>query len=576
MTISQRIKNISYCTYINMDYVSEYKTKGFFVIQNVFKENEINEILSGLNEVESKDITETITKDKDSNILRLENILYNNKNLKSKIEKEQVQNILKNCMETDINLFKDKIIYKNPGSENSLVPHVDGLFKSYNYRLKKETFGWYTYSSKFINLTIMLTDNTIENGCLYINKIKNNDINYIYNNFIINNQNNKINMNNVNDGFYPITGKKGSILVFNPLCIHYSKNNYSNLTRKNIYLTYSNKNDGDNYLLNLNDKILAIKNKGKNNVEKLSSGNDYFNILIIGFGNIGFRYLQALQELKYYSINLTIVSTKDPNLENIKYNFYKNVKEIDSTKLNHFDIVIISTCSDVRYRIINELLDNDNIKNINYLILEKITFSNINEYNEFNKLDKKKINNIFINSFWKYDLNIDELSIFRNPMINIKSNNKFGICCNLIHILIYLDELVKIENINIEKYEIIQSKRNNYNELIFKLNSDFLNIEQSDNLLKPFLNITLEENENKLEFKLKENNEYLITFYKNNLLVSTYEKKITNVSTHLINQFNSMLIDNINEIKLCDNNVSYESHKKLFNLFKDIENLKIT
>ena len=38
-------------------------------------------------------------------------------------------------------------------------------------------------------------------------------------------------------------------------------------------------------------------------------------------------------------------------------------------------------------------------------------------------------------------------------------------------------------------------------------------------------------------------------------------KKITNVSTHLINQFNSMLIDNINEIKLCDNNVSYESHK---------------
>ena len=139
-----------------------------------------------------------------------------------------------------------------------------------------------------------------------------------------------------------------------------------------------------------------------------------------------------------------------------------------------------------------------------------------------------------------------------------------------------MDELVKIENINIEKYEIIQSKRNNYNELIFKLNSDFLNIEQSDNLLKPFLNITLEENENKLEFKLKENNEYLITFYKNNLLVSTYEKKITNVSTHLINQFNSMLIDNINEIKLCDNNVSYESHKNLFNLFKDIENLKIT
>ena len=555
-----------------MDYINQYKTNGFFLIENIYSNNEVKELLNLIDKLDTKNMTDTITRDKD-NIFRVENVIYDNEPLKKKIEKDEILLILKKCMNEDVILFKDKIIYKNSYSENSLVPHVDGVFKSYNYRLKKETFGWYTYSSKFVNLTIMLTDNTINNGCLYINNIKSDDKNVIYKDFIVNNQNNKINMNKIHDGFTPIIGKKGSILVFNPLCIHYSKNNQTNQTRKNIYLTYSKKKDGDNYMLNLNDKKLVIHNKGKCKVEKLSSGNDYFNILIIGFGNIGFRYLQALQELKYYSLNITIVSTKNPNLKNIKYNFYKDIKEIN---INVFSIAIISTCCDVRLKIVNDLVSNDNIKQINNLILEKVIFSNISEYNEFNNLDKQKIKNIYINSFWKYCLNVNELSIFNQPKINIVSNNKYGICCNLIHIFIYLNDLIKIENCKILNYEIIPSKRKNFNELIFKMNSKFLHIEQDNNLLKPFLNIILEEDDNKLEFKLMENNNYLIYFYKNNILEKTYKKKITNVSGHLVNQFNSMLIDNIDEIELCSNDISYQSHKNLFTVFKDIKNLKIT
>lgn len=554
-----------------MDYINQYKRKGFFLIENIYSDNEVEELLNLIDKLDTNSMTDTITRD-NNKIFRVENVIYDNELLKNKIEKNNVLTILNKCMGEDVILFKDKIIYKNSNSENSLVPHVDGVFKTYNYRLKKETFGWYTYSSKFVNLTIMLTDNTINNGCLYINDIKSDDKSVIYDKFKVK-KSNKINMNKVNDGFTPIIGKKGSILVFNPLCIHYSKNNHTDQTRKNIYLTYSRKKDGDNYMLNLNDKILAIKNKGKNVVEKLSSGNDYFNILIIGFGNIGFRYLQALQELKYYSLNITIVSTKNPNLKNIEYNFYKDIKEIN---INIFSIVVISTCSDVRLKIVNELLSNNRIEQIDNLILEKVTFSNINEYNEFNNLNKQKIKNIYVNSFWKYCLDVNELSIFNQPKISVQSNTKYGICCNLIHIFIYLNDLIKIENCKILNYEIIQSKRKNFNELIFKMKSKFLNVEQCNNISKPFLNIILEENDNKLEFKLLEDNNYLIYFYKNNILKKTYKKKITNVSEYLINQFNNMLIENDDEIKLCSNDISYQEHKKLFTVFKDIKSLKIT
>lgn len=557
-----------------MDYLNEYKTKGYFIIENMYNDKEINEMISLINNVKLSNKTETITRDKNNNILRLENILHNNEVLKKKIEKKEILDILNKCIESDVILFKDKIIYKNPGNENSLVPHVDGLFKSYNYRLKKNTFGWYNYSSKFINLTIMLTNNTIENGCIHINNIKSNDINFIYKNYIINNQNNKIDMNKVNDKFIPIIGKKGSIFVFNPLCIHYSLNNFSDKIRRNIYLTYNDKKDGDNYMLNLNDKILAINNKGLSNIEKLSSGNDFFNVMIIGFGNIGYRYLQALLELKYYSLNIIIVSNKDPNLKNIKYKYYNNIQEVN---INSLSIVIISTCSNVRLNIINSLINNINIKKINYLILEKVVFTNIEEYTNFNNLNYgEKINNIYITSYWEHCLQLEELLLFSKPKVNIISNKEFGICCNLIHILIYFKNLIQIKNNNIISYEIIPAKRENYNELIFKLKSDFLNIEQiNNNSTKPFLSIKLEENDNKLEYNLLDNNNYLINYYRKNILINSYKKKIINVSEYLINQFNNMLIEK-NDIKLCDNNTSYNSHYKLFSLFQKIKDLKIT
>jgi len=553
-----------------MELINNYKKDGFIFLENMYSDDEIENIKSIINNYKMNDYNNTL--DENNKSLRIESIVYQNKDLKKIIEKDNIIKILNKCIDSEVVLFKDKVIYKNPGSENSLVPHIDGLFESFNYRLNKKTFGWYTYSSKFINLSIMLSDNTIENGCLFINKLKSNDNYYLFKEFVIEGQNNKINMNKVHDNFYPITGKKGSVIIFNPSCIHYSKNNISNEIRMNLYMTYSDKKDGDNYLLNLEDKKLITSNIGIDKINNLSSGNDYFNVLIIGFGNIALRYYEALLKLNYYSINLYILSNNDPKLSDIKYVYFQDVSEI---KNNNFDIVIISTCSNVRLNIIKSIINNNNIKYIKNLILEKVVFSNIYEYIEFNNMDKSKINNIYINSFWKNYLDVDEIKLFNKPKIQINCSNKFGICCNLIHILIWLNKLINLEDINYKDYKIIDSKRKNYNELIFNMESKYLDIVQKKDE-KRYLKIIISEKKFKLVYELIENNNYLINFYENEILINNYTKNIGNVSSHLMNEFNKLLIENYNNINLCCEKLSYNNHEKLFKIFENINDLKIT
>ena len=57
----------------------------------------------------------------------------------------------------------------------------------------------------------------------------------------------------------PVTGKKGTVLFFDPLCLHYSDNNNSGTLRDLFLVTYNRIKDGDNYKLSDLDKQNAIK-----------------------------------------------------------------------------------------------------------------------------------------------------------------------------------------------------------------------------------------------------------------------------------------------------------------------------
>ena len=95
--------------------------------------------------------------------------------------------------------------------------------------------GWFSYASKFIHVQILLTPNTLKNGCLHICKKESDDPKYYQKNIL-------------------------RIRIL-PLCPHFSHTN--NTKFKNILITFNGKKDGDKYYLSDYDKKLSLKTRKK-------------------------------------------------------------------------------------------------------------------------------------------------------------------------------------------------------------------------------------------------------------------------------------------------------------------------
>ena len=237
-------------------YKKEFDSKGFFLIEKFYTEKEVKKIKSLLRKTDKKKIVKTQVKGKS---IRIENLrhtgvydIIHNKKLKEIFDIFNFNPVL----------FKDKYIFKQKGVENSYGLHFDGLFKSYNYRLKRKTLGWYTYATKFFSMNIMLDDNSKKNGCLYVHKRLKGTPNSLFKKYIKDNkpffENKNMTKNSV-----PIECSLGSILIFDNLCPHFSKNNKTDKPRGNIYLSYCNSKNKKVYDQFDYDKKLLIKNIGQ-------------------------------------------------------------------------------------------------------------------------------------------------------------------------------------------------------------------------------------------------------------------------------------------------------------------------
>ena len=246
-----------------MEINDQYNKNGYLILENIYSSAEVDKIKKIVNELDVEKFEHS--KDKDGYPFRITNILPEKQELKKLIEKPKILSILKECIGDNVVFFKDKYISKRKGSRGEFVPHTDGAFITYNYRLKKETPGWWTYATKFVHLNIMVTDNTEKNGCMYIAKRESTDPNYYINKYFLNER--SIKSGETDPKFHdeikkrsiPVTGKKGTVLIFDPLCLHYSENNISDDLRDLFLVTYNRAKDGDNYKLSNIDKQNAIK-----------------------------------------------------------------------------------------------------------------------------------------------------------------------------------------------------------------------------------------------------------------------------------------------------------------------------
>ena len=245
-----------------MDYLNKYKKDGYIAIDCAYTPQEVDSMKNIVNNLNLDQYEHS--KDKSGYPFRITNIIPKQKELQKIVENVKVLSVLQECMEDKVLFFKDKYISKQKGGRG-FVPHTDGAFVTYNYRLKKETTGWWTYASKFIHLQIMVTDNTEDNGCLHICKRESTDPNHYIKKYFLNDRSRKSGEidvkfhDDIKKRSMPITGKKGTVLIFDPLCIHFSNPSNSNDLRDLFLVTYNRAKDGDNYSISDVDKQNAIK-----------------------------------------------------------------------------------------------------------------------------------------------------------------------------------------------------------------------------------------------------------------------------------------------------------------------------
>ena len=238
------------------------------------------------------------------------------------------------------------------------------------------------------------------------------------------------------------------------------------------------------------------------------------NILIIGFGNIGFRHFQSLYQSDR-NLKITIIEkriTKSKKILKKFYNKKKNIKIVIHNSLNKvkekfFFLSIIATSSKPRYLIFKNVLSKFKIKHI---ILEKVIFSNNYQFNTSLELSKKYLTKIWVNlprrehqvtSYIKNKLN-------RKKKIFIEyCASNWGMASNLIHFMDFLNWVSKSKKIKVYQNKIskklYKSKRKGFHEIrgeiVFK--------DEKENILK-----VSDKKNNKKKFLIKNlNNLYKIS-----------------------------------------------------------------
>lgn len=198
------------------------------------------------------------------------------------------------------------------------------------------------------------------------------------------------------------------------------------------------------------------------------------NIAIIGAGQLGSRHLQGL--VKYLEkLNIYVL---DPSLESLKIAQTRESEINHSHEISysqqwevlpeHLDIVIIATSANVRENLINQLI----LKHkVNFLILEKVLFQELEAYEKINKLLLKHNVTTYVNHprrmFDSYKMLKDILISGKQNIFSVVGGN-WGLGCNALHFLdlfIYLSEekLSEFSTSDID-HKLLESNRKGFVE----------------------------------------------------------------------------------------------------------------
>ncbi len=207
-----------------------------------------------------------------------------------------------------------------------------------------------------------------------------------------------------------------------------------------------------------------------------------YQVAIIGAGQLGSRHLQGLKHAAS-SLSITVMDSNEESLRVAKerYNAVpligeKNINFV--TKLENLpsqlDLVIIATGSKPRSTIVKSLLNHAEVK---YLVLEKVLFPVLEEYDSITSLLKEKKVSCWVNCPRRmYGLykHLKEIINPNQPIIMSYADENWGLCCNAIHMIDIFMYLSNSFDYTIDKClinsQLENSKRSGYIEMTGTLN----------------------------------------------------------------------------------------------------------
>ena len=298
-------------------------------------------------------------------------------------------------------------------------------------------------------------------------------------------------------------------------------------------------------------------------------------ISIIGLGNIGFRYLEAIKSLSCLKKIYIVEPNKETLIQRIsQFELINKIKIFSRNELPKeilkSDLIIISTTSGPRFDIISELIKK------NYkgkLLLEKFLYPDFKTLLKAEHIFDNYPSEVFVNQWMRSTELIRIFDDFEKGEILIKGNG-IGILCNFVHYIDLITGQLCIDDFVFDKKksnisEIIFSKRDGYHEIKGSLTWNSKNKD---------ISFTIADNGD-----LKNNNQREILFEVNNSLnknsftysgtnlVNNIDKKVFNVPylSELAKKTIYLILNN-EEPLVPTYEISLSHHKMLFTALENL------
>ena len=153
------------------------------------------------------------------------------------------------------------------------------------------------------------------------------------------------------------------------------------------------------------------------------------NIALIGCGRIGQRHLESILELDNTDFHVQVY---DKYVKKESSMFVDNIEDL----CDDIHVCIVATKSDVRKSVVEELLNKKNIKN---LILEKVAFQSVEDFEDVIELTNIENVNCYVNCPLRlqpiYEAVGDHLDLTKPTKFIYEYSDDFKISSSFIHIL---------------------------------------------------------------------------------------------------------------------------------------------